>query len=160
MIQRIQSVYLGLIALISVSLFFLPVVSLVPVSAGADQAIYHLSYMKAEMWLGGAVSVLVWFWPLVLLNILVALLTVWILLQYRKRRLQLRLSQLLFLLLVVLLVVVVYEVDVIGKTAGAGHRTTFSVFAALPVLQLFLCRLAARAIKKDEALVRSADRLR
>lgn len=160
MIQRIQSLYLGLIALISIVLNFLPVVSLVPSGANGSTALYHLSYLSARQISEGVDSVLVWFWPLFIISIMVAALSLFVLLQYKNRKLQLRLTQLLFLFSLVSLVVLVYEVDTVGKIAGPDYRTTFSVYAALPVLQLLFCRLAARAIRKDEELVRSADRLR
>lgn len=160
MIQRIQSVYLGLIALISILLIFLPVVSMVPTGASGNTALYHLSYLRAQLISEGVESVLVWFWPLLIISIMLAGLALFVLMQYKNRKIQLRLTQLLFLFSIISIVVLVYEVDTVGKIAGPDYRTTFSVYAALPVLQLLFCRLAAGAIRKDEELVRSADRLR
>ena len=160
MIQRIQTVYLLLVALIGGLLYVYPLVSLVPANANAEPVVYHVSALKVEMLINGTSDLMMRFWPVVVLNALVIAFALLIVFQYRNRRRQMNYTQLLLLLNLAQIVLLVVDVDRLRSIAGTNHQVSYSVFAVLPVIQLVLTRLAITAIKKDDELVRSADRLR
>lgn len=160
MIQRIQTVYLLLVALIGGLLYIYPLVSLVPANANAEPVIYHVSALKVEMLTNGTSDLMMRFWPVVVLKALVIAFALLIVFQYRNRRRQMNYTQLLLLLNLAQIVLLVVDVDRLLTITGTNHQVSYSVFAVLPVIQLVLTRLATAAIRKDDELVRSADRLR
>jgi hypothetical protein len=129
MIQRIQSVWLLLIAALAIFLVFLPM---------ADQQselITGLSYNVAFK----AVS------------IFVAILSLITLFLYKNRSLQIKLCfGILFLLIVAFIMLFNWSVTVIDVLIP---------FLAIPI-SITLSVFAIRAIRKDDKLVRSLDRLR
>jgi len=160
MIQRIQSIYLLLVAIAGIFMFIYPFVSLVPDGSSADPAIYHLSALKVEILNNGISSVLMLPWPMVLLNTLIISFSCIVIMQYKKRKTQIVFTHLLLLLLIGQIILIGYDVNKISYVAGVGHSVSFTVFTLFPILQIIFTRLATSAIKKDDNLVRSADRLR
>lgn len=160
MIQRIQTIYLALIAICGLLMYFFPLVSIVPENAAAEPVIYHLSALTVNVLNNGISSVLMRPWPVVILNAIVIAFSVYTILQYRNRKNQLRFTLLILLLIMAEIVFMVLDVQRLSKVAGTEHMMTFGIYSVLPLLQLLFSRLATGAIKKDEALVRSADRLR
>jgi len=57
---------------------------------------------------------------------------------------------------------VFFYLDKVKAMVGEAIDATinYSPLLSAPVVAIFFCMLAIRSIKKDEALVRSADRLR
>ena len=106
--------------------------------------------------------------PLLVLNGIVGLLTVVIIFQFKKRALQIKLARLNILLLVVFVVGTffyfenaseqIFEIEKLSTEKGL--KVNYLLGAILPLIAIILNMLAARAIKKDYALVRSADRIR
>jgi tryptophan-rich sensory protein len=76
---------------------------------------------------------------------------------YKKRPLQIQLSWLTAFLHVALIVV---SILVIYPLLGQSDKYAVGFGAILPVISLILTLLAIRGVKKDEKLVRGADRLR
>lgn len=106
-------------------------------------------------------------WALGALLILVTALTPLSLLSFRKRMAQMRYVLLQAILLlgyigVYVAFAVIYRSEIAacyaGMEADISFEPTFS--AVLPVLSFIFCCLAIKSIRKDEALVRSLDRLR
>jgi glucan phosphoethanolaminetransferase (alkaline phosphatase superfamily) len=95
----------------------------------------------------------------VVFNVVVALLSLIIIFLYKNRNLQLRLSGLNMLLICIFIAVIFYFADY-AKAASAGSIVHYGIGCYVPLIQLIFTFLAMRAIKKDEQLVRSADRLR
>lgn len=160
MIQRIQSVYLLLVAVSGILMFFFPLVSLVPSATSAAPTVYHLSALKVELLDAGSVSVYVRYWPSLVVNVLVIAFSVFTLLQFRKRPFQIKCANFLLLLIVCELVLLAFNVERLKSSVAPDHITSYNVFSVIPVIQVMLARFAVSAIRKDEALVRSADRLR
>jgi Domain of unknown function (DUF4293) len=160
MIQRIQSVYLFIVALAGIFMFIYPFVSLVPNTQDADPSIYHMSSLKIEVLLNGAASVFMRLWPMVVLNTVVIAFSIFTLIQFKNRKTQISYTNFLMFLIIGEIVLIAYDVNNLNNAVGAGHSISFTVFTFLPILQIVFTRLATSAIKKDEALVRSADRLR
>ena len=160
MIQRIQTVYLLLVAISGLLMFFLHLVSLIPLQPAVETAVYHLSMLRTEKLVNGESSMVMREWPGVVMNVVVIALSVLVILQYRNRKKQIRSSHLLLLLILINVVMMIFDVEKLRSILGDGYMLTYNVFSLIPVLQLLFSRLATSAIKRDEALVRSADRLR
>ena len=160
MIQRIQTVYLLVVAVIGVLLYCFPLVSLVPSQQGALPVIYHLSALQVESLVNGTSQLYVRYWPTLVLNALIIAFSVYTVLQYKERPFQIKCANGLMLMMLVLLVLFALDVERLRSGAASTHMIAYNVYSALPVIQIILVRMAVGAIKKDEALVRSADRLR
>lgn len=142
MIQRSQSLYLLLVVLLSVLLLFLPVYEY-----GAADGLTALKSFR----LGDNVL-------LSILNGAVALLSAGAIFLFKNRPLQIRISGLSMLITTILIGLLFFLADNMSTTLE--QRLTYRYGAYLPILQLIFSFLAQRAIRKDEELVRSADRLR
>ena len=130
MIQRIQTVWLLLIALLAALLLFLPIAE-----EQRDILFCGMSYNLVLKILSG----------------LIAGLSLTTLFLYKKRHLQVKLCfGLLFLLLISFIVIFDWSI---------GIMSILIPFIAIP-LSMVLSALAIRAIRKDEKLVKAADRLR
>jgi hypothetical protein len=158
MIQRIQTVYLLLVAILS----FVSLISSVGYFTLADEVIATFSNFtfSSELTFKSTGP-----YALGVLLILVILLSLMSIMLFRKRMRQLRLTIISSILLVGYVVVYVLfayfykeNIDLILEPEQSVFHLRFvSVF---PVLSLILNILAINGIRKDEALVRSLDRLR
>lgn len=105
-------------------------------------------------------------WPLITLALCVLLLAVLCIFLYKRRTTQARLVALAFLVNVgYAFAVFFWAVDkyrdlLMAGLGGVEPRVTWAVGAFAPLASLVLLFLAQRAIRKDEALVKAADRLR
>lgn len=81
---------------------------------------------------------------------------------YKKRQLQIKLSQLNLFIQVILIALIFFLIDEgassLGETDGVQIEYVFGTFISL--IPLLFIYLAIRGIKKDEALIRAADRIR
>jgi hypothetical protein len=146
MIQRIQSVYLLLVVVISALLFFIPLFYFENGAAGADVAITRTSFSIATNAF------------LLILNCAIGAIAFVTIFLYRKRPVQIRSCNLTMVLICILIGLLFYTADALMN--GMNQRAHYQFGSYLPLMQLVFTFLAARGIKKDEALVRSADRLR
>ena len=136
MIQRIQSIYLLLAFTITGALPF--VFHLWKLEN--DQVIYFMSDMKYTALFGLSTALS-----------LVSLLT------FKKRQQQFVMNRLNIILNLILLGLFVYRtLNLSGETLVSKN----GIGIYLPILAILLLVLANRAIKKDEDLVKSVDRLR
>ncbi|MFM2207666.1 MAG: hypothetical protein RL213_1641 [Bacteroidota bacterium] len=143
MLQRIQSLFLLLVVALSVLLFFLPVYELPSaIPAVSTPQPYVLSGNTLLSIINGAVGVL----------------TFICIFLFRNRNLQLRLANVNLLLICILIGLLFFLADTLGSTSNAPISYRYGSY--LPLIQLIFTFLASRAIRKDEELVRSADRLR
>ena len=137
MLQRIQTIYL-LLALFSASIFpyLLPLWKL---DSGKDfYFIQNLNYV-------------------ILFGLSIALSVISII-SFKKRQLQFVLGRLNIILNLILLGLFVYRsLNLSGETPAVSEK---GIGMFLPVFSIVLLVLANKAIKKDEDLVKSVDRLR
>ncbi|MDR1092159.1 MAG: DUF4293 domain-containing protein [Prevotella sp.] len=151
MIQRIQSVYLLLAALLMAATVFCPLLEL----AGGGKFIYIYS----SLGIGQLFGVQYPTWGVVFfagLSALSALVNIFL---YKKRKLQMK-AGILTLLLILFFYLTFY---VYFDTYTAKYELTFSSLQfglVLPVIALIFNVLAILRIKKDENLVKSLDRIR
>ncbi len=105
-------------------------------------------------------------WPLVVLVVLVMALTIVSICLYHRRVLQSRIATLAFLLGVVyIFLIFIWAVDAYGTAfadplGGESPSVSWSFATWAPVAGIAMLFLAQQAIKRDEAKVRAADRIR
>ncbi len=148
MIQRKQSLFLLGTAVIAIVIIFLPFQTLT-----TTETVWALCLMpgcSAEIMNSSIYA------PMIL-NFLVIALSLVTIFQYKNRVLQYKLANLVALLNV--FVIGLFFLLSFTKETITG-TINFSIGAFLPVLGIILAFLAAHFIKKDELLVRSADRIR
>jgi drug/metabolite transporter (DMT)-like permease len=151
MIQRIQSVYLLLVALLMAATVFCPLLEL----TGEGE----FSYIFSPLGIGQLFAVQYPTWGVVFFAGLSALFALVNIFLYKKRKLQMRVGTLTSLL-ILLFYITFY---VYFNTYTAKYELTFSSFQfglVLPIIALIFNILAILRIKKDENLVKSLDRIR
>lgn len=136
MIQRIQSIYL-LIAIITSGVLplFLPLFTL-----DNGEVITFMDNLA-----------------FVVLFVFSATLSIITLLSYKKRKKQFVLNRLNIILNLILLGLFIYR---LLNLSGEAEVSEKGIGMILPVISIVFLSLANRAVKKDEDLVKSADRLR
>ena len=149
MIQRKQTLFLVAVFIISIVMLFVPFLSI----SSEPKIIWTVTLFP--LLTIGMVNSNIYF-PIVL-NCLVLMLSIVTIFQFNKRPLQYKLSNLTALLnvfIIGLFFLLSYAKD------GFVGTISYSIGAFMPVLSIVSCFLAAHFIKKDEQLVRSADRIR
>ena len=135
-LQRIQTIYLLIAALVAgVLIFFIPLY-------GDNQGI--MVWAKNDLLFLG----------LFLGSAALSLITIFL---YKKRQNQFVLGRLNILLNFALLGVLVYRSQILSGGAAALEK---GIGMAIPLVSIVLLVLANKAIKRDEDLVKSVDRLR
>ena len=162
MIQRIQTLYLFLVVALGITLCFVPVLQFdTPVDAGT-QRMWELSAMGLtdKMPVEGAEPVqLQGLAGLLVMTLLIPLLALVDIFLFKKRLLQARLN--IFTLLLSLGYYGVLGIYIwLATLTIEGVEWHILPWASIPLICFVLTSMATRAILKDEALVRAADRLR
>jgi len=155
MIQRIQSVYLFLTTLMS--LLFLNGNILRFINNSGSAINIALSGIVSNSG-GQGLEVVESVWPLTIITILVAAISLITIFLYRNRKQQLILTKLLIGLVVILILVVCFYSYVIITKYSGTFVPGFKM--AIPPVMLILSMLAHRGIRNDDRLVKSYDRLR
>ena len=137
MIQRIQTIYLLLAFVVTgILLFFIPLWTM-----SDDTAYYFMQSQVYTILLGLSTT-------LTLLSVV----------SYKKRQNQFVIGRLNIILNLILLGLFVYRsLNLSGETPAVSEK---GIGMFLPVIAIVLLVLANKAIKKDEDLVKSVDRLR
>ena len=155
MIQRIQSLYLFLIVLLSGLLFSGSFLSFLD-KTGATIKVTFSEVIKSTG--GQGFEVIEKLLPLTILIILILIISLATIFLYKRRKVQIRLTFFLIILTASLLIAFVHvSLSVIAKF-DAQLNIGFKM--VLPLLMLILSVLAYRGIRKDDLLVKSYDRLR
>lgn len=136
MLQRIQSIYLFFAALASSGLIFL-------LPLYADES-------GATVW---AQDELLYF-GLFLGSALLSLITIFL---FKNRKLQFVLGRLNIILNFILLGVLVYRSQILSGGTAVPEK---GIGMLIPIISIVFIALANKAIKRDEDLVKSVDRLR
>ena len=158
MIQRIQSIYLLAGALL---FFFMINNPLAEIVSAEQELIIQLNYLEIESATPAAdgefekQSV----WPLTVLLIVIMVLELITIFLFKKRTLQMRFCMFNILLMFGLVAMIYYYT----KFAPIGIERADSVLLwpiVVPFISIILTYLALKAIQKDDALVKSWERLR
>lgn len=158
MIQRIQTVYLALAFIAIALLFAFPLAQFF-----AENGAYIFSITGLRNMVPGEPEAFnsLLFLPLLLLAIGIALLVVVAIFNFKNRPYQLKLTNFGVIFSVVLILsIFFFYVPMIEKKINIVSDYSKSWGIYIPLIVLVLIVMANRAIKRDERLVRSADRLR
>ena len=155
MIQRIQSLYLFIITLLSSLLFSGSILNFIT-SSGAVIKITFANVVKSMQ--GSGLEVIEKLIPLSFIIVLIPLVSLITIILFKKRNIQLRFALLLIILCILLVVALIHgSITTISKQ-NASLVPGFKMI--VPVVNLILSFLAYLGIKKDDRLVKSYDRLR
>ena len=147
MIQRIQTVYLFISALLIASLMKLKLADL-----SVNDELYTFTargIYNGENLVFDGLAIFIFIWVVVLLNLFVIF-------KYKKRILQIRILVFTMVLLLGLFGMFFY----FAYAGFEGAKVAFKIPVVFPIVAVILDYLAIRAIGKDEALVRSLNRIR
>jgi hypothetical protein len=158
MLQRIQTVFLAIAAIASILLFFFPLANYYSdVNGNYKLFIYGIRCMDPEPRVAFSAYFTL---PLVFLNLFSLIFSVAAVFNYRNRFLQMRIGAFNLITNIVLLMVIFffYATRIQGMTQIEPDYRYLGM--SLPLVAILCLVLANRFIKKDEKLVKSADRLR
>ena len=161
MIQRIQTVYLLVIVALGITLCFMPVLQLTTPEDAAELCIYELGASGLELITKEQCQPTVCLqglWGLLVATALIPLLALVDIFLYKRRILQARLNIFLACLCAGYYGVLALYVQLAKMSLGVDWHILS--WASIPLICFVLTLMATRAILKDEALVRAADRIR
>jgi hypothetical protein len=157
MIQRIQTIFLALVVILGIIFSFVPVLGFTGYELDGMMYSYktlgvgHGATVIANNMGVGVVQGLI---------ILVALVSIFL---FKNRGLQMKLGKLNILLIALQIAAIVMYIDTVKLAIGKPVEdvvVSFEIGSIIPLISLILTYLSIRFIKKDEKLVRAADRLR
>lgn len=157
MIQRIQTVFLTLVILLGVAASFLPIISF----NGGDTN--YIMKLYKTVFAEDITNILIKNMGVGAMQGIIQLVALTAILLYKNRSLQIKIGKLLILLIAFQIAAVVMYSDTVKSAIGLPLEeivVSFNVGAVIPILSLISSYLAVHFIKKDDKLVRSADRLR
>ncbi len=153
MIQRIQTLYLFVSFILMLMMFFFPLAELLP--QGGETYTFRfdgLYYQDSTTIYYQAIP------PIILLSVITLLNFITIFL-YKRRIIQMRISFINILLMLGYVGLLYFYVSDFSNRLEA-ETVSYRIFDVFPVAAAILTYLAIRAIGKDEALIRSIDRIR
>ncbi len=147
MIQRIQSVLLLDVVIVSTLLLVFPFVKYENLFNEFTLRVYNQPFCGT------------WYYVAEGLNALVLILALVTIFMFKNRPLQIKLANLIALLSAGLLAVLLFT-DVVKVESFLGGDKQVQWPSYMPIVSMFSAFIAGIFIKKDENLVRSADRIR
>jgi hypothetical protein len=158
MIQRIQSVYFGIAGIITLLLLWVNI-AFFSVADGYQVSINALGIHPNEAIAQLSIDVK----PIALtITVLVAgILPLIALFMFKNRAIQIRLGRITIALLAAIIAQCIINVeDIYRQIQILGYEKNYFVGFILPIIAIIITALAIRGVKKDEALVKSMDRIR
>ena len=153
MIQRVQSIYLLLAGLFPAITFFVPILHFVGEN-NQGLTMYSLGY-DATLFPEMAGVKLFALAAFTFLMVLAPILTIF---RYKKRRTQIQSINITFLFTIAWYII--FGTEAYSVMNETGLSLSFDVCVLLPLLGIVSLWMARRAIRKDEELIRAADRIR
>ena len=162
MLQRIQSVFLFLVFVSSIITFLFPVATYLSETHAINFflcSIRDFSKNPFNEMMASQSQLTTWLTlPLAAMQLLIGILALITIFLFKKRTLQMRLNYLNIFLSVLLVGGIFYFATILEKeTSSVAEYGIGGIFPLLGIIFLFL---ANNFIRKDERLIRSADRLR
>ncbi|RZK77141.1 MAG: DUF4293 family protein [Pedobacter sp.] len=152
MIQRIQSIWMVLASITIFLMLFIPIAETI---AGTKE--FWIQATGLYQHENGVTSKLESFRPLYISVIALAIMCVANIFNFRRRTLQKRIC---LLAIVLIFGLAFWSFEYAQQIPGGVDNAKFSVGAFLPMIAVIFCGLSIRGIRKDEQLLRSAERLR
>ncbi len=152
MLQRIQTVYLSFVFVFTLLFLLFPLGTI----HMADEIIVIKTWgLSSDM--GFEYNAILGYLALIV-SFLIMILTVYTVFKFKNRLLQIKLGKINIFLHVILVVGYFFFLDSIKK--GYENSFSYGIAVLFPLLSMILILMANRSVKKDEELVRSADRIR
>lgn len=152
MIQRIQSVYLLLVALLMGATVFTPLATFISTSVDGSIASNSIGIYTDQGYLSHTWGVLTF----AALTTLLAFVNIFL---YKKRKTQIKLCYFIFVFVLVFYGTLAVYTNVVINAQNLEF-SNIGIGFILPIIALIFNFLALRKIKSDEKLVRSLDRIR
>ena len=155
MIQRIQSIFLLMVSILMGLTVFLPIWGKQDATNKIDMNAIQMIHTSGESIIMEQTTVY-----LAIIAGLTAILAFWNIFNFKNRRFQMKISLFCTLLIAIFIGVatfITYQAQDIFSPELGG---TFATGYFLPVAAILFNWIALRSIKRDEDMVRSADRLR
>jgi hypothetical protein len=153
MIQRIQSLYLLLVIIAYTLLFFLPIATYTTIATDITaETITRFSLPGITNANSNATIPLI---AVVLILAVAVLVTIFL---FKKRVLQIKITAIILLAHIGFIAALFYVADSVARKVGV--EAVYDTGAYIALIPLVFLVLANRAIRKDEKMVRSTDRLR
>jgi len=157
MLQRIQTVYLLLIVVLSILTLFMPVANLIN-KADLQSLIYSVNYKGVFLENNGVSTFISSVWGLTAIAAIVPIVSIVTIFLYKNRKLQVRLS--FFNMVLMAGYYALLTIYLWFACLNLNTDWSLKIYTAFPLVNIILNTLAIRAIAKDEALVKSLNRLR
>jgi hypothetical protein len=155
MIQRVQTVYLLIVAGLFIALMFLPIAFL-----QSEDILYSFEVTGLNTVIQPS-ELAYPTWSLMAIAAIIILLAFVIIFMYKKRILQIRICIFNALLMIGFCALFGFYLWHFGKLPELAHmKVNIRIWAAFPVIAFILNYLAIRNIGADETLIRSLERLR
>lgn len=154
MIQRIQSLYLLLAAILVAVANFFPLAH-----CKVEEGFYTLDALGVSAsGVSGFAGNTLWCWTLIPLSVVTLYFILAALFGYKNRIAQMR--RCIYAILTILLYYIGFGMAVWNVYDATATFPDLALMAECPLIAIILLFLAGRAIKRDEDLVRSMDRIR
>jgi len=153
MIQRIQTLYLAIVVILTSALFYTRLVVF-----STSKNIYTMFYngiFTGEEDSGDLVMKITAFTILLFVSVIIGVITIFL---YKRRLIQIRVAALNIGLQLGLTALIYFFAKTAGKDIDAVFSFNYPV--VFPLISVVLLIMAIKAIGKDEALIRSMDRIR
>lgn len=153
MIQRVQTLFLLIATIASVLMIVIPFYQMI----GPNDDVLKLYYTGLENVTRG--EVIYRTLPLAVITVVTGLISFITILLFQRRTLQMRLCVYNILLIIAQFGLILFYYFSLKNKFDAG-LTSFSFTAILPLVNIVLIFQAFRAIRRDDLLIKSYDRLR
>lgn len=155
MIQRIQSLYLFISSILVLLWYFMPLAEIVSYETSYKFSIYGIKNLEDNSWMYHTIIISI----IAAIASIATLATIFL---YKNRKQQVKAAQFLLLLHTAVISSAFLLIDTAKSTLPLANEiiVNHKISMTFPLISLILIFLAIKAIKKDEELVRSADRLR
>lgn len=153
--QRIQTLYLAIAIVINLVTFTLNIAEFQIEEQLHEFSIYGLLDKSGESLLYSTTTLSV-------INLLSVLISLVVIFMFKKRQLQIKLSQLNLFVQVILVAAIFFMLDAAASQfqLDTEIHLNYGIGILTSILPMVFIYLAIRSIKKDEALIRAADRIR
>jgi len=153
--QRIQTLYLAIAIVINLVTFTLNIAEFQIEEQLHEFSIYGLLDKSGEGMLYSTTTLSV-------INMLSVLVSLVVIFMFKKRQLQIKLSQLNLFVQVILVAAIFFMLDAAASQfqLDTEIHLNYGIGILTSILPMVFIYLAIRSIKKDEALIRAADRIR
>lgn len=154
MIQRIQTVFLLIAAIILAASMVMPIAIYSNLIENQQHTIAIYQYLKPV----NGINLL----PLFISGALAAVITLFSIFLYKNRKFQINISRINIILILIYIGLIAYFLYSLKSLSNSDNTVmiTYQIGTVFPVIALIFDVLAITRIKKDDKLVKSLDRLR